>query len=421
MKDIHQFSFEDALPRKGALYSKPYPVVSSSACQITAGCRQHALENANAPGWAGGVSDLSSLRLKLGSLVDKQLSMMRKAWTYPKCIKSSEAGDYDSVRAYLQAAYCEQEHGQVCVEMGVLAACGSRLVRVTDGLMSNLSATDLSGAQFSWLDLPMNHFYLQFPRASAFTLSDGAVVLDGVQFSLMREAPGQVDELYLTLVGYKARGDSAVAPAVVLKADVAPGDEMAAIVDKFVSRHEEESRSLQSDLELPSIFQIESAIRAPIVDESKADALFQAYSRYRRTRTIASLRADSGQLGDLLRTVLNCLLYLSSYPEDLEERYPAEAPEKLVKQAIAGSVKESTRADSKLRSLGFRKILQVGRRFEEMTLRSADGVQVERKGGLRRGSWVLQPHGPKHSLRRLQWRSATIVKGVKDGFSGQTI
>lgn len=421
MKDIHQFTFDDALPKKGALYSKPYPVVSSSACAMTSGCRQYALEKANQSGLSDVLSSVASVRLALSALVDKQLSMMRKAWTYSKCISASSSSDHDSVRSYLQAAYCEQQHAEVCVEMGVLAFCGSRLVRVTDGLLSNLAQTDLSGAQFSWLDLPLNHFYLQFPRDSGFTLSDGAVALDGVQFSLAGRATDESGDLYLTLVGYKLDGDSIVAPSIVLKADVRRGDKLEDLVTKFLERHEEDARSLQSDLNLPSIFQIESALRSPIVDEAQAHSLFHSYAKYRKARAIESLRSDGGQLGHVLRTVLNCLLYLSSYPEDLDAHFPEEAPERLVKQTMSSSIKEAARAANKLESLGFQKMFRIGRQFEAMTLTGGNKASSERKGGLRRGSWVLQPHGPKQSLRRLQWRNATIVKGIQDGFSAQII
>lgn len=421
MKDIHQFTFEDALPKKGALYSKPYPVVSPSACAMTSGCRQYALEKANGSGGGDVLSNVASVRLALSALIDKQLSMMRKAWTYPKCVSSSSNSEHDSVRAYLQAAYCEQQHAEVCVEMGVLAFCGSRLVRVADGLLSNLAQTDLSGAQFSWLDLPLNHFYLQFPRDCGFTLSDGAVSLDGVQFSLVGRAADESGDFYLTLVGYKLDGDSIIAPSIVLKADVRRGDKLEDLVTKFLERHEEDARSLQSDLNLPSIFQLESALRSPIVDETQAHSLFQSYAKYRKARAIESLRSDGGQLGQVLRTVLNCLLYLSSYPEDLDAHYPEEAPERLVKQSTSSSIKEAARAENKLKSLGFQKMFRIGRQFEAMTRTGGQEGSAERKGGLRRGSWVLQPHGPKQSLRRLQWRSATIVKGVKDDFSGQII
>ncbi|QNK65813.1 hypothetical protein [Variovorax sp. PAMC26660] len=107
----------------------------------------------------------------------------------------------------------------------------------------------------------------------------------------------------------------------------------------------------------------------------------------------------------ITRLIVNALAYLSAYPDDVDARWPSDAPGRLVeKSSKATDTKEQRQAKTELAMLGYTEIHLCGKSFEENFRQEAAGNSAPRGAHWVRGHWVRQAYGPTHSLRRLQWR-----------------
>lgn len=120
---------------------------------------------------------------------------------------------------------------------------------------------------------------------------------------------------------------------------------------------------------------------------------------------------------EMLRLVINGIAYLSSYSDDSQRVWSKRTPADLLEQLAKGTPKVQQRAQSKLAALGYVPVHLCGRKFAEMVEQQIDtGSQREgKRPSWVRGSWVWQPHGPQHSLRRLQWRMPHLRNKNEDG------
>lgn len=116
-----------------------------------------------------------------------------------------------------------------------------------------------------------------------------------------------------------------------------------------------------------------------------------------------------------LSLITNALCYLTAYPNDEKIMWENQAPKRLITLAYSDKPKEKIRASSKLKSLGFSIIHQVGNEFGEKIAQDKskqDEHPSSRRIHWRRGHWRMQPYGANNSLRRLIWITPVRV-GVK--------
>lgn len=120
------------------------------------------------------------------------------------------------------------------------------------------------------------------------------------------------------------------------------------------------------------------------------------------------LKTAFDRSAEYLKLVINCLLYLQSYPVEIVEDYPIEAPKNLVAQTKRKSV--SAVAEKKLNQLGYTKIKFCGRsqqhfeRFEDVESESTLEVAAMRSPHKRRSHLRKQRYGKG----RVQWRYVWI-------------
>lgn len=134
------------------------------------------------------------------------------------------------------------------------------------------------------------------------------------------------------------------------------------------------------------------------------------------------------QFVDCLKLVINCLLYLQSYPEDAEEDYPLEAPRNLVAQAKRGSPMLAQVAEQKLSQLGFRRIKFCGRSrkpfehveaepTEEVSLLAISSPTIKTRRSLyphkRRAHRRKQRYGKGLKSWRFVWIRETMIHPEK--------
>lgn len=113
-----------------------------------------------------------------------------------------------------------------------------------------------------------------------------------------------------------------------------------------------------------------------------------------------------------LNIMFNAIVYLTTYQADVVEDYPAFYPQKLVEKT-RGPAKQAHRAESKLNSLGFRKVKFIGRGIKQYFKAQAEHGDISTHW--RRGHWRRQPHGDRElGLRKLIWIKPTIVNPQKD-------
>lgn len=107
----------------------------------------------------------------------------------------------------------------------------------------------------------------------------------------------------------------------------------------------------------------------------------------------------------ITRLIVNALAYLSAYPDDVDARWPAGAPSKLIERVSkAASTKEQRQARTELGILGYTAIQLCGKSFDQNFEQESSAHPAARIVHWVRGHWVRQAYGPAHSLRRLQWR-----------------
>ncbi len=117
---------------------------------------------------------------------------------------------------------------------------------------------------------------------------------------------------------------------------------------------------------------------------------------------------------EALRLIINGLCYLSTYPEDIETRYPDDTPAELLKK-IQHPVKSKDiqRTVSKLTSMGYTKIHYCGKAFDRFK-QSNIPTGKEVKPHWRRGHWRNQPCGSGRSDRKMRWIMPTIIHKDKN-------
>jgi hypothetical protein len=114
-----------------------------------------------------------------------------------------------------------------------------------------------------------------------------------------------------------------------------------------------------------------------------------------------------------LSMAANCLCYLSWDSAEITDGYPPEAPAKYVHQAQSAKLTERRRAQSKLSSLGFRRIKMCGEALAE-SIGLREGT-AEVPPHWRRGHWRHQRHGSGRRQVKVIWIHPVVVNADKGG------
>ena len=125
------------------------------------------------------------------------------------------------------------------------------------------------------------------------------------------------------------------------------------------------------------------------------------------------VRVAFDRSAEYLKLVINCLIYLQSYPKEIVEDYPIEAPKNLVAQTKRKSV--STVAKRKLEQLGYTKINFCGRsqqyfeQIEDVESESTLEVAAMRSPHKRRSHLRKQRYGKGRAQWRYVWIKETTI------------
>jgi len=263
---------------------------------------------------------------------------------------------------------------------------GENIFHIQSDLLALFRHSDIGDAEIDRIRLPYGRFYLHFGPASAIPVGaahflDGAYILNAARETGDTEAGLNTDGLFIHL--------TTRAPAMRYETRLHPID--------FLMRDPQ----FQADLWFEEQPRVDLAITKARQDLGQSEQL-------RDVPSAAVWTADV--IETALHLVANTLLFLSSDHAEITNRYPAEAPANLVRKAThASTSREQARADSKLWSLGFRRVKFIGDAIQkEMTEERARGESLH--AHWRRGHWRQQPHGPNLAMRKAIWIKPTIVR-----------
>jgi hypothetical protein len=131
----------------------------------------------------------------------------------------------------------------------------------------------------------------------------------------------------------------------------------------------------------------------------------------RATQQIATARKRYPAMRGALQLAVNALCYLTAYPEDITEAWPAGTPPALIAKTTQGTPKTRAKAVTQLEALGYIKVRICGTKLPAAAAAALPGnaAHPSVRPHWRRGHWRRQPHGEGRALRKLIWLMPTLV------------
>jgi hypothetical protein len=116
---------------------------------------------------------------------------------------------------------------------------------------------------------------------------------------------------------------------------------------------------------------------------------------------------------EALKLIINAILYITAYPEDIETTWSEKAPYDLRTKAIHGNPKEMNKARSKLEELGYSAVHLCGKSIQLQNPKIQKPSHGEGHKSLhwRRGHWRNQAYGEGRTQHRLRWIMPMLIGG----------
>lgn len=114
---------------------------------------------------------------------------------------------------------------------------------------------------------------------------------------------------------------------------------------------------------------------------------------------------------EALKLIINGLLYITTYPEDIQTTWSEKAPYPILQKALHGNSKEKAKAKSKLEDLGYSAVHLCGQslKVQQEIMPSQPTGDGHKSLHWRRGHWRNQPYGEGRKLHRLRWIMPMLV------------
>lgn len=258
-------------------------------------------------------------------------------------------------------------------------------------LSEELCNTDLDDARVRDLNPPATCFYLTYEDAELLT-PDGEPI-DGFMIQKSVDTQNKTDDFVkdgehvIEILIYPKRdrwSDKSSIPYVLV---VPAGDENEPIMDAI-------NRFLDYEV---SMIQARKSRPAPGMTKLQlAEMTLMCLERVKKMRTCAE---------EIHRLVAGSLLYLTSYHDRGEERWPSGAPAKLVRRAMSNG-ENSDKASAELIAKGWVKLKYFNVERQGGESGSSDS---NRATHWRRGHWRRQACGPGMSERRMRWIRPALI------------
>jgi len=275
---------------------------------------------------------------------------------------------------------------QIALAYGEWMNAGSALYVFEPELADALQQTRVGEITLSDVQFPFDHAYIHFGPRPDLVLHTGAMVTG----AFVLWYPGQALRIMLT---------APLPDEAPLASRAAEAYELRILAQRFDMKLDQAiAQALEDDYDDVRIavekMSAQNAGRAQ-ANKNAGDFFMERHS------------LNKNVFSRSVELIVNALCYITAFPEDTQEGWPATAPEKLTSKAETGTPKEKARAQSKLYALGHLRVRRVGMDFAKAMRKPTGGITPH----WRTGHWRPQAYGPKHSLRKIIWVRPTRVMG----------
>lgn len=292
-------------------------------------------------------------------------------------------------------------------------ASGSNIFHIRPALVEMFKNSSVAEININSLKMPFEHFFVYWGETAGITTPDGNTIIDGAYIESMGD-PTVVEQygFFITLTSQVQDIQEVIKLPLLKRLEVDTcrftgifDDHPVSIGEMFQSKFKSHWHGVSE----AEYYRGEEACKEAGI--YSPDYVIPPYQD-----AVDAFQPDPDDVlwrdqdTKALNLIFNFICYLSYEKRDVQYRYPKEAPNKLVVKAEnRHKPTEARRAQSKLESLGFRKIYVCGDSIQKIY-----SSMVPEMSSLathwRRGHWRNQAYGEKQSLRRLIWIEPTLVK-----------
>ncbi len=300
---------------------------------------------------------------------------------------------------------------------------GKQIFDFPRNMVDLFKQTDVDGIPLDSINLPHKGFYLHFGPQAEFPVSRGWVP-DGAYVGEIGEGEEKVLQFCLTFApldisqyGFPFENPEPCYTQAIVANRLKIG--VGEAVDLVLTEKMAELRS-QVKGGMPGIEEARSELSTEL--ETAGVSVTDGTSRF-AAEQLDDLENLHTIWQSMLRLVVNGLAYLTAYPDDMVIGLPKEVPWALTSGLESGNHKAKQRARSKLAEQGYTALTFCGVSFRDQHQGETGSHQDQASNRFTwvRGHWKRQPHGPKHSLRRLQWtmpHRRALADGAEEGEHG---
>jgi hypothetical protein len=327
--------------------------------------------------------------------------------------RSHEVGRRARLRRGVRAAVVMESEQQILDAWSNYHVAGSRTFELPPQLVVMLRHTDANDIPVSVLQSPCSVLYLKFGAQQDWEIEPGWPI-DGVYiaqiedpetlawtftFTAMPDNPSDANEWHAfgEPVGVVQFGIEEMGLDLGAAVERAVADVLQALANEEAS----DDRDATDDVYAAAV---EGVVIGP---NSRAEIT----PRSRAAQQIATTQCRQAAIRGALHLAVNALLYLTAYPEDGKEVWPAGTPPALLAKTKTAASRDRSRALSQLWELGYTKVRMCGSKASTLgdspagQIATADDVQPH----WQRGHWRRQAHGEGETLRTLFWLIPTLV------------
>lgn len=325
-------------------------------------------------------------------------------------------------------------------------AAGQNIFRPTPYLVELLKHTDVSDIVLSEIKFPFSAFYLSFGNNQKWYLGSESNIIDGAYIKhLSGEKAGLNWRAFeIVLTSYNLDSIS-VGKSFVHNPNVYyyfifryEADEKKTLKELLEESLAEEFKDLSDKaVDLSALDTLEEDEDTSFIKNSVIDT--EDYSPFKintvrfendnsitvsKTEKVGSefirrkfLRENLDTFLATLKLIVNLICYISSEPDDQQEKYPIDAPPNKVEQfENTDKPAAKRRIEQQLLNDGYSRIKIVGKKFDnefQSIRRNFEGTPGEMPAHWRRGHWRSQAYGSGMSERRLIFIKPVLVRADK--------
>jgi hypothetical protein len=283
---------------------------------------------------------------------------------------------------------------------------GRNIFNFEQDMIDSFKHTDIDQVPNSALSFPYPSFYMSFGKQLDLELWGEGYFVDGAYIIAL---PGLPLQILLSTIreneDYKDETYWITNPDryYYLSLDIEDKDQYISSILDTSLENELKSKDLSNLPDYSGVYEIEGKHVTAVDVKNRSSKL-----------EVAETKDGFVVFQEALKLVINGICYISSYLDDIEERWPDDAPSELIEKVTQPSKKSNyQKAKASLLSMGYTQIKYCGKKFikENVTLIPSGGG--EKSSHWRRGHWRNQAHGEGHKLRRLIWIMPMIIRKDK--------